>query len=148
MCDGGGIGCLNTLTRTYTTGRRQHYSRRSRTSSHEHIHCKAWKREQHTFNTPHKTECSEEIRMGSIWMIKVLKPTKRLCQMRLQSHTRWVTSHGPVVSESGKRVISPKRDHRHIRFVFPHWESSHPILGNVTPDDLDFRISRAFRISS
>ncbi len=82
-CDGEVIGCLNMLTRTYTTGRRQPYSR----EDHEQLHYKAKKIEQHTFSTKHKTQCSE-VRKGRIWMIKVLKITKLMCQMRLQSHTQ------------------------------------------------------------
>ncbi len=31
---------------------------------------------------------ARKVRMGRIWMIKVLKPTKLLCQMRLRSHTQ------------------------------------------------------------
>ena len=39
-CDEGVIGCLNMLTQMYRTGCLQHYSRISRTSSHEQIHYK------------------------------------------------------------------------------------------------------------
>ena len=45
-CDGEVIGCLNMLTRMYRTSRRQHNSRRSRTSCHEQIHYKTKKIEQ------------------------------------------------------------------------------------------------------
>jgi hypothetical protein len=85
-CDGEVIGCLNMLTRTYTTGRRQRYSRRSRTSSHEHIHYKALEIEHSTQHT--RRNVAKKVRQSRIWIIKVLKPTKLMCQMCLQSHTQ------------------------------------------------------------
>jgi hypothetical protein len=85
-CDGEVIGCLNMLTRTYTTGRRQHYSRRSRTSSHEQLHYKAIEIEH---STQHKRRnVAKKVRQSRIWIIKVLKPTKLMCQMCLQSHSQ------------------------------------------------------------
>ncbi len=57
------------LTRMYRTGCRQHYSRRSRTSSHKQIHYKRKKIEQHTFYT--RRNVARKV-------IKRLKPTKRV----------------------------------------------------------------------
>jgi hypothetical protein len=85
-CDGEVIGCLTMLTRTYTTGRRQHYSRRSRTSSHKHIHYTALEIEHSTQHI--RRNVARKVRQSRIWIIKVLKPTKLMCQMCLQSHTQ------------------------------------------------------------
>ncbi len=67
------------------------FQRRSRASRHEQPHFKAKKIEEHTFNTTHlgtRRNVVSEVRKGRIWMIKVLKPTKLVCQMRLQSRTQ------------------------------------------------------------
>jgi hypothetical protein len=83
------IGCCNMLTRMYRTGCRQHYSRKDR----EHLvtnkfilnfnKFKTKKIEQHTLT--HKTQCSEEGTRAVSG--KELKPTKLMCQLRLQSYS-------------------------------------------------------------
>jgi hypothetical protein len=109
-CDGEVIGCLNMLTRTYTTGRRQHYSRRTKTSKHEHIHYKALEIEHSTQHT--RSNVAKKVRQRSIWIIKVLKPTKLMCQMCLQSHTQ---THLNQTTKSPKPTKS--RFHISVRAV-------------------------------
>jgi hypothetical protein len=85
-CDGEVIGCLNILTLTYTTGRQQHFSRRSRTSSHEHFHYKALEIEHTTQHT--RSNVAKKVQKSRIWIIKGLESTKLMSQMCLQSHAQ------------------------------------------------------------
>jgi hypothetical protein len=83
------IGCLNMLTRTYATGRRQHYGREDR----ERLVTKHFIMKQGKYNSTHSTQRTRrnvamKVRKSHLWMIKVLKPTKLKCQMRIQSKTQ------------------------------------------------------------